>query len=58
METDLQMAAKLQQTLQTHCRLPIRKLIKQTCDEIELFPNRQQIGDDICLLGFTLHDLV
>lgn len=47
-----------QQTLQDNCNLPIRELVERTLDEVERFTDKQQPGDDICLLGFTLNGLM
>jgi len=48
----------LQQTLQAHGHLPIKELLDRILDEVELFTHKQRFGDDICLLGFTLNDLM
>jgi len=47
-----------QQTLQAHCRFPIKELIEQTLDEVEHFTHKHQLGDDICLIGFSLNGLI
>ena len=49
---------RLQQTMESYGRLPIRDLIHRILDEAEKFAHQQDLGDDVCLLGFTLNDLM
>jgi len=46
---------RLQQTIQANCTLSIRDLVHRILDDVEQFAYQQELGDDVCLIGFTFN---
>ena len=49
---------QLRKNLQVHVRLSLRETGEALLDDLKRFSDGQQIGDDVCLLGFALNGLV
>jgi serine phosphatase RsbU (regulator of sigma subunit) len=47
----------LQETIQDHNKLPLKELLPRIIQVVRDYSNGEKLGDDICLLGFTLNDL-
>lgn len=47
----------LQQTIQDYNKLPLKQLVARIIEVVQEFAGSQKLGDDICLLGFTLNAL-
>lgn len=47
----------LQKTIQDFNQLPLEKLIPRIIKVVQDYANSKKLGDDICLLGFTLNTL-
>lgn len=47
----------LQQTVQNFTRLPLKELLPKIVQVVRDYAGKNKLGDDICLLGFTLNGL-
>ena len=48
----------LQETIEDYNKLPLKQLIQRIIEVVQDYAGSKKLGDDICLLGFTLHTVV
>ena len=47
----------LQETILEYNKLPLQGLISRIVEVVQEYADSEKLGDDICLLGFTLNAL-